>query len=185
MPATLYLARHATPDRTRTDIPYFTPPGPPLTAQGESEAAELGAFFRAAGMRHILSSPMERAHRTAQIAAEHASLPLTLAEGLIEWKPGEKDAEIKTRLWPVWEHALTLSEADGPVAMVSHGGPIAVLLAELGMEQSVIDHYKSLFDNRNPLPPAGVWEAARPDPSGAWQLRLAFTPEAYRQKLFV
>jgi drug/metabolite transporter (DMT)-like permease len=27
----IYLIRHATPDWSRTDIPYFTPPGPPLT----------------------------------------------------------------------------------------------------------------------------------------------------------
>lgn len=183
MPPLLLFVRHATPDRARTDIPYFTPPGPPLTAQGESEAVELSAFLRAAGTRHILSSPMLRAHRTAQLAAEALGLPLTLEEGLIEWKPGENDAEVKARLWPVWESAVVLSEASGPVALVSHGGPIAVLLRELGVESATIDHYKSLFDYRNPLPPAGVWEAARPN--GVWQLRLAFTPEAYRKLMLV
>lgn len=183
MPPLLHLVRHATPDRARKDIPYFTPPGPPLTAQGESEAVELSAFLRAAGARHIWASPMLRAHRTAQLAAEALGLSLTVSEGLIEWQPGETEADMKARLWPVWESAVALSEASGPVALVSHGGPIAVLLHELGLEPAVIDHYKNLFDYRNPLPPAGVWEAARPN--GVWQLRLAFTPEAYRKAMVV
>jgi broad specificity phosphatase PhoE len=37
--AIIYFIRHATPDRRRTDLSYHTPPGPPLTAQGEHEAA--------------------------------------------------------------------------------------------------------------------------------------------------
>lgn len=181
--SSIFLVRHATPDWSRTDIPYFTPPGPPLTAQGEAEAAELGAFLRDSGVKQILASPLERCHRTAQIAAESLAIPFTIDNGLTEWQPGDKEDEIKARLWPVWEQAQAFSAQTGPVALVTHGGPIAIWLSELGVDKLVIDHHKKLFDRNNPLPPAGVWQAERADER--WSLSLAFVPEAYRAKLVV
>lgn len=179
----IYLVRHATPDWSRTDIPYFTPPGPPLTAQGEAEAAELGVFLREAGVRQILASPLERCQRTAQIAAESLAIPFAVDNGLIEWKPGDKDDEVKARLRPVWEQAQTFAAQAGPMALVTHGGPIALWLSELGVDKLVIDHHKKLFDRNNPLPPAGAWRAERLN--GGWNMSLAFVPEAYRAKLVV
>jgi broad specificity phosphatase PhoE len=179
----IYLIRHATPDWSRTDIPYFIPPGPPLTAQGEAEAAQLSAFLRDAGVRQILTSPLERCQRTAQIAAESLALPFAIDNGLTEWKPGDKEDEIKARFRPVWEQAQTFCGQVGPVALVTHGGPIALWLSELGVDKLVIDHHKKLFDRNNPLPPAGAWLAERLNES--WSLSLAFVPEAYRAKLMV
>ncbi len=179
----IYLIRHATPDWSRTDIPYFTPPGPPLTEQGEAEAAQLGVFLREAGVKQILTSPMERCQRTAQIAAESLAIPFIIDNGLTEWKPGDKEDDIKARLWPVWEQAHAFSAQTGPIALITHGGPIATLLSVLGVDKLVIDHHKKLFDRNNPLPPAGAWQAERVNES--WSLRLAFVPEAYRQKLVV
>ena len=179
----IFLIRHATPDWSRTDIPYFTPPGPPLTAQGEAEAVQLSAYLREAGVQQILTSPLERCQRTAQIAAESLALPFTVDNGLTEWKPGDKDDEIKARFRPVWEQAQTYSNQVGPVALITHGGPIALWLSELGVDKLVIDHHKKLFDRNNPLPPAGVWRAERIN--GSWSLSLAFVPEAYRTKLMV
>ena len=62
----IYLARHATPDWSRTDLPYHLLPGPPLVPQGEAEAAELGRFLREAGVSRLYTSPLERARRTAE-----------------------------------------------------------------------------------------------------------------------
>ena len=177
---TLYLTRHATPDWARTDIPYFTPPGPPLTPQGEDEARELGAFLREAGVQQVWASPMERAQRTAQLAAEIIGIPFSLEPGIIEWTPGEKDEAVRARMWPVWERACQ----HNAVALITHGGPITTLLAALGLERAVIDHYKTLFDNRNPVPVAGVWRAEQATAGAPWQLTLAFVPEAYRKQLF-
>jgi broad specificity phosphatase PhoE len=179
----IYLIRHATPDWSRTDIPYFTPPGPPLTAQGEAEAAQLGVFLREAGVKHILASPLERCQRTAQIVAEMVNTPFAIDDGLTEWKPGDKDADVKARLWPVWERAQAFSAQVGPIALITHGGPIAALLGELGVDKLVIDHHRKLFDRNNPLPPAGAWQATRLNGSERWSLSLAFVPEAYRAKL--
>jgi len=181
---TIYLARHATPDWSRTDIPYHLPPGPPLTAQGESEAAELGAYLHSAGVKQIYVSPLERCQRTAHIAGQIAHAPVQETQTLAEWRPEEKEPEVRTRLQPIWETAHSLSVTLGPITLCTHGGPIAFLLAELGLEPNVLAHYRTLFDRRNPLPPAGVWRAVR-DESSKWQLQLVFTPQAYRTKWLI
>ncbi|HKZ68634.1 MAG TPA: histidine phosphatase family protein [Anaerolineales bacterium] len=179
---TLYLIRHATPDWSRTDIPYHIPPGPSLTPQGEEEARELARFLNEAGVGRLYSSPLERCLSTAHIAAEQIGSTVEVDSGLTEWAPNEKSEVVHARLWPIWERAVAAAES-GPVALITHGGPIALLLAELGLTPEAINHYKRIFDRNNPLPPAGAWQAARN--GEGWALNLAFTPEAYRAKLFV
>ncbi|MBI3240952.1 MAG: histidine phosphatase family protein [Chloroflexi bacterium] len=183
--STLYLIRHATPDWSRTDLVYHLPPGPPLTPQGEDEATQLGAFLRDAGVRRILASPLERCQRTAQIAAGEAEASFHEDASLAEWRPEEKEIDVRERLWPTWERVASASPGTGPAAFVTHGGPIAVLLKDLGLDEIVLEHYRKLFDRHNPLPPAGAWKATRPSPGSAWELSLAFTPEAYRKSLMV
>jgi broad specificity phosphatase PhoE len=175
--STVYLIRHATPDWSRTDIPYTVPPGPPLIAQGVDEAMQLGYFLREAGVGHILASPFERAAHTARIAAGVVGAPVEQDDGLAEWRPDEKADAIRVRLWPIWERARDLSQQAGPVALVTHGGPISFLLEELGLAKGVLEEHKRRFDRNNPLPPAGVWKAALPIPDAAWDLQLAFVPE--------
>jgi broad specificity phosphatase PhoE len=180
---TIYLIRHATPDWSRTDLPYHIPPGPPLTPQGEAEANELGVYLKDVGLVSISGSPLERCWRTAQIAASHIGLEPTQEPGLGEIQPGDKPEAIHARIRPMWEQAIQTSQTLGPVALVTHGGPIAVLLDRLGLIPEALNHYKKLFDRNNPLPPAGAWQATQVD--GTWQLKIAFTPAAYRSKLMV
>ena len=113
---TAYLIRHATPDWNRTDLPYYLPPGPPLTAQGEDEARQLGRFLWEAGVRLIYASPLERAWRTAEIAAGIAGASLWQETNLAEWRPEEKADDVRARAWPAWEHASALSQQAGPTA---------------------------------------------------------------------
>jgi len=179
---TIYLIRHATPDWSRTDLVYHLPPGPPLTPQGEAEAAKLGDFLRDMDVRHIFTSPLVRCSRTAEIAGGAVGLAAQEDTRLAELRPEEKAPEILARLWPVWVHAGELCLDSGPVALVTHGGPIALLLTELGLDSKQLAHYKSTFDRSNPLPPAGAWRAVRVSPDAPWSLELAFTPEAHRAR---
>jgi broad specificity phosphatase PhoE len=183
----IYLIRHATPDWTRYDLPYHKVPGPPLTSQGESEAEDLGAFLRQAGVRRIYTSPLERCRRTAEIAGQVAGVEVSQALGLAEWQPGESEAQVRERFLPVWETVLASGNGHGPepTALVSHGGPIAMLLADLGLEANALAHYRKLFDRNNPLPPAGVWRATRPAPDVPWELSLVYMPEAYKKDSLV
>jgi len=181
----LYLIRHATPDWSRTDISYTLPPGPPLTPQGEQEAAGLGEFLREAGVGQVLHSPMERCRRTAEIAAAVVGLAPQADPGLGEWQPGEAEAVVRARFWPVWERLTTNGHGAGPTALVTHGGPIAMMLAALGLDAQALAHYRKIFDRNNPLPPAGAWRAERTFPGGPWALHLVYMPEAYRKQDFV
>jgi broad specificity phosphatase PhoE len=179
---TIYLIRHATPDWSRTDLDYHRPPGPPLTAQGEAEAARLGDFLRDMHLSHLFTSPLERCLKTAAIAGAVVGLAAQEDARLAEWRPDEKAPEVRARIWPMWLHAGELCLAPGAVALITHGGPIGLLLTELGLPPKQLAHYQSLFDRHNPVPPAGAWRAVRASPDAPWSLELAFTPEAHRAR---
>lgn len=172
----IYLARHATPDWSRTDIRYDVPPGPPLTAQGEAEARQLGEFLREAGVKKIYASPLERTQRTAQLAAEAVGLPVITEELIAEWRRGENETEVASRFSGFWERICAESEQLGPIVLVTHGGPIKVMLLNLGLPRATVDEYCRKFDRGNPVPPAGVWLAANASCETPWQLELVFTP---------
>ncbi|MCZ7618952.1 MAG: histidine phosphatase family protein [Myxococcota bacterium] len=98
----VYLVRHAgtawtlTAQHTgRTDLP--------LTEQGERQARELGASLAALRVDRMLSSPLQRARRTAELA-----MPLARVEAdddLMEWDygayEGRRTAEIEVER-PGW-----------------------------------------------------------------------------------
>jgi broad specificity phosphatase PhoE len=176
---TVYLVRHATPDWSRTDLVYHLPPGPPLTAQGEVEAAHLGDFLRDMGVGQMLASPLERCLRTAAIAAETAGASLRTEPRLAEILPAEQPRQVLERVWPLWLEAGEASADGGPIALITHGGPISLLLAELGLDRQALERHQATFDRRNPLPPAGAWRAVLPTPNSAWALELAFTPDEH------
>jgi broad specificity phosphatase PhoE len=172
----LYLVRHATPDWTRTDLSYHLPPGPPLTLKGQAEAEALGIFLKEAGAGQVFTSPLQRCLHTAQIAAAHLEAPLAVVSSLVEWQPGENQEAVIKRLRPVIEKALEAGHRRGPSVVVTHGGPIAVLLEECGMQANTLSEHR-IYDNNNPLPPAGVWQARRKNEQEPWQLHLVFKPD--------
>ena len=176
----IYLARHATPDWSRTDIPYDIPPGPPLTEQGEAEARLLGEFLQDAQARHVFASPLERTQRTAQLGGEPLGLTHTTDHAIAEYRRDENDAGVFTRLMPAMEQAWALAKAEGPVVFVTHGGCVRVLLEKLGVLPDAIMHYRRQFDHQNPAPPAGVWAFTRDAEETAWQAELVFSPTALK-----
>lgn len=180
MPPTLYLVRHASPDWNRRDIPYHLPPGPPLTAQGLAEAEALGVFLRMANVHRLLSSPLERCHHTAQIAARITGAPVEVVDGLQEWQPHENKETVLARAMPVveqaWQWTLRQNGAGGAIALLTHGGPIMALLSALGIDDQTVERLR-IYDHRNLVPCAGAWEVSR-NGDAPWRMHLAFTPEA-------
>lgn len=174
---TVFLARHATPDWNRRDIPYDIPPGPPLTAQGEEEARALGNYLREQGVLMVYHSPLERTRRTAEIAAGICGAALEESLEIAEWRRDEDEATLLARVRPFWEQACAESARSGPIALVTHGGCVLALLNWLQLPKSEIEHYRSQCDHRNPLPPAACWLTT---PSagftGGWEARLSFSP---------
>ena len=82
---TVHLVRHgetawtATAQHTgRTDLP--------LSDQGERQARELGARFAALRFDRIVSSPLRRARRTAELSMPHSRVEID--DDLMEWDYG-------------------------------------------------------------------------------------------------
>lgn len=174
----IYLARHATPDWSRTDIRYDIPPGPPLVPAGEAEAAQLGEFLRTAGVTKVYASPLERTRRTAEIVGEVSGATVEEHTHIAEYRREEQDADVLARMLATWQLAVDESRRNGPVAFVSHGGPLRVLLEHFGVDSDVLWHYRRQFDHQNPLPPAGAW-AVTVNGDDRPQLELAFSPGPY------
>jgi len=184
-PASLtHLIRHASPDRSRTDLRYDVPPGPPLTPEGEDEAERLGRWLRDQPVTALWASPLERTRRTAELAAAAAGIPVVHdVAGLAEWVRGEAEAAVLERFRPVWHGALAEAEAGRPIGLVTHGGPIRALLRALGLEEDHLGHYVRQFDNGNPMPPAGVWRTARVAGGNRWEVGLVFSPRPFQPHL--
>ena len=175
-PKSIYLIRHATPDWTRKDIPYNIPPGPSLIAKGERQARQLAAFLQQSQVKHVYTSPMQRALQTAQIVIQTVQIPYEINQDLIEWKPDESEESVKGRIWPFINNQFS-QNLDGDLAFVSHGGPITLLLKAFGMQPELLDQYCHSFDGNNPLPPAGAWKVTPLDGNNEWQMDLVFKPD--------
>ncbi len=181
--ACIYLIRHATPNWSRKDIPYDIPPGPGLTPQGEMEATRLGEFIRQVDLRKLYHSPLERACRTAEIAAGIAQIPIQEIDEITELRAGVTDEQYAAHLLPVWDRVVAESRRTGPLGLVTHGGPIRILLQTLGLSGKQIESYKTRFDGKNPLPPAGVWQAELVPGATFWRLTLVFVPAIWETNL--
>jgi len=173
----VFLARHATPDWNRKDIRYDVAPGPPLVPEGEEEARTLGSYFRTSGVHSIVASPLVRTLHTAELAGEVAGAAVRVEAGVAEYRREENDDAVFARYNDVFEQVWTEAEKTGPVAIISHGGPVRVMLERFGIAAEHIWHYRRQFDHQNPLPPAGAWEITRVD--DRWQANLVFAPQAF------
>ena len=137
-------------------------PGVALSPEGFDQAARLAGFYRGAAIRAVLSSPVQRAHETAQPIAAGLNLPITTVDGLSEiafgaWTGARFDDLEGQARWRVWNAARSLttppdgesmgeaqarvirclldhSSAGGEIIAVSHSDVIKAVLAHvLGM----------------------------------------------------
>lgn len=145
----LWLARHGetewTLSRQHTSVTDI-----PLTERGERQAAALGARLAGGAFDLVLSSPAQRARRTAEIAGFGDRLELD--DDFREWRYGEYEgvttAEIRrTRPdWDLWRDgnpggespAEVAARADRLVARIRERAPARVLLFGHGHMSRVV-----------------------------------------------
>jgi broad specificity phosphatase PhoE len=174
----IFLIRHATPHWGHTDIPYDIVPGPVLSPTGEKEAEALATFLKSEGVVKLYCSPFERGTRTARIVSKINQIPYVEDKDLTEWREvDEPESHVRERMISIFERAAKESAKMGPIGLVSHGGPIALLLLELGVNNDELASYRKKFDTTNPLPPAGVWKVERRSGGEDWKFQLAFIPK--------
>lgn len=174
---TIYIARHASPDWSRIDIAYDRPPGPPLTPQGEREAIELGEYLRSCGIAQLYASPLERARRTAELAAQVVDIQPQIENAIAEWRRDETADLVTKRVKPFWDRIVAVSLSVGPICLVTHGGSMRLILRNLGLTSEHLEPFTSRFDHHNPAPPAGLWRAVHDSTDNQWKLNLVFTPD--------
>lgn len=178
MTTKIYLARHATPDPSQKDLQYDVMPGPALSKQGEAEALLMGEFLRVEKIKKIYTSPYERTQQTARLAAGVTEVPVVTRLELAEWRHDETEKDVRARLDDWFEHVCRESELSGPVCLISHGGPLGIMLMNLGMPRAVVKSYCLKFGGKQAAPHAGIWRATRSMAGGRWQLDLVFMPNA-------
>ena len=174
----IFLVRHASPEWGYDHIPYDILPGPFLSPQGEKEAQALAEFLKSQGIVKIYYSPFERSARTAKIVSAAIGIRAVEEKDLFEWRElDEPERPVRTRMSSVVERIARESENVGSIGLVSHGGPIALLMLELGIQPDEIAPYRKMFDTTNPLPPAGVWKIEKNHREDRWNFQLVFTPK--------
>jgi len=104
--AELWLVRHGETEWSRDGL-HTSRTDLPLTARGETEARGLATLLRGTTFDLVLSSPRERARRTAGLAGFGE---VHVEDDLAEWDYGEYEG-ISTRTireavpdWTVWTH---------------------------------------------------------------------------------
>jgi broad specificity phosphatase PhoE len=174
----ILILRHATPDWNRTDIPYDIPPGPPLSLKGEKEAEALAEFLRTQDVAKLYYSPFERSARTARLISALNGIACLEDKRLSEWREvDETEPQVRERMFSIFKRAARESAEIGPIGLVSHGGPVALLLQELGIHPDHLAIYRKQFDGPNPLPPAGAWKTEQGPGDDTWNFSLEFIPD--------
>ncbi len=155
----LLLIRHGENEYTRTGKLAGWTKGVTLNEAGRQQAAALAARLKDAGIRHLYSSPLERARETAAPVAAALGLKVEIRPGLGEvqygrWTGRSLKVLARTRLWRVVQQlpsamvfpegesmraaqlrivdALDAIARDHPKAMVavfSHSDPIKMAVA--------------------------------------------------------
>lgn len=85
---TLYLVRHGENPANITHEFSYKLVDYSLTPKGVLQAEQTAAFFKDREINAIYSSPLKRAHETAQIIADPHCLPVTVVEGFREVNVG-------------------------------------------------------------------------------------------------
>jgi broad specificity phosphatase PhoE len=148
---TIYLLRHGRDVNPRNLIKGRLP-GFPLSEKGRGDAKEAAKILKGMEIQRIYSSPLQRAHQTAQIIADELSLPgVAVLDDLneMEAKPAGKSRKLMEgvshrKYLQNYEHPGSIvermqcacrqmvQENEGEaVAAVSHGWPITILKKSL------------------------------------------------------
>ncbi len=116
--AELWIVRHGQTEWSR-DGKHTSHTDLPLTPEGEVAARELGERLAGTAFDLVLSSPRQRATRTAELAGFEG---VELSEDLVEWDYGDYEGlttpEIRRTVpgWTVWSHPSPGGESEPAVA---------------------------------------------------------------------
>jgi len=115
--AQLWLVRHGETEWSR-DGRHTSRTDLPLTSAGEAEARGLGPLLQATPFDLVLSSPRQRARRTAELAGFPDA---HVEDDLVEWDYGDYEGITTPQIresvpgWTVWSHPVPGGETPDDV----------------------------------------------------------------------
>lgn len=77
---------------------------PPLSSRGRARAKQIGRSFRNKGVKHIHSSPRQRARETAEEISKHTGAPVTVHPELEPWDVGSMSGAKVNSVRPVLDY---------------------------------------------------------------------------------
>jgi len=130
----------------------------PLNDVGLAQARTAADLLRSRGIRSIVSSPLSRAHDTANIAAERIGRPVNLDDGLREVAFGVQEGQPMAAWFDDWVAGAFTPEGaepfadlriravlaanralkhEAPMLIVAHGALFRALRAEMGLPPNI------------------------------------------------
>lgn len=172
-----YFIRHGETDWNRRRI-YTGSKDIPLNQFGIRQAESAAHILKDEPIQHIVSSPLIRAHHTAEIIAEHIGSAITILDDLKEccwgvmegqlvddgtifqrWANGsphagaEKVEDFDQRVMRGFQLALSIP---GPILIVSHGGVYSTLQRTIFNGAVRVENCSPIC-HRPPEPPNASW----------------------------
>lgn len=93
----LVLIRHGETD-WNVEGRYQGQADPPLNKKGLEQARQLAGEMEDLGLDLIYSSPLQRAHQTAEILADHLEIPLHIEPRLMEIHQGDWQTRLRSEI---------------------------------------------------------------------------------------
>jgi broad specificity phosphatase PhoE len=162
----------------------------PLTDKGEQDAVALAPALRGVHFDRILSSPLQRARRTAELAGVS---DVELDDQLVEWNYGEYEGRTRVEIqqdhpdWSVWRDGCPGGESptqiadrvdrviervrsiEGRVLLFGHGHILRALAARwltqpvaLGAHLELVTGRVSVLGHDRGTPTLELWNAPSP-----------------------
>lgn len=104
----------------------------PLTERGRLQASQTAEFLAGRDIDEVFSSPMKRAHETAQIIAGRLGKNVTVLEGFREVNVGELEGrDFSPEAWSVYHQVVGEWFAGNPLAVFSGGEDYVTLWARM------------------------------------------------------
>jgi broad specificity phosphatase PhoE len=135
-----YLVRHCDV-RNPKGVLYGHLPDFPLSDKGVKQAHALGRYFAGRNVRHLYSSPLERARQTAEVIAAYLdSVPIIYTEDLVETRFGLYLQGVPPKQVP-WRRPLWFVHMLWP-GVLPNDESVAALAARLGrpIARVITDH---------------------------------------------
>ncbi|MBM3906336.1 MAG: histidine phosphatase family protein [Thaumarchaeota archaeon] len=144
----IIFLRHGQAQNNTSRVLAGRAPGVQLTPKGITQANDIGRFLKSLDISHIYASPIERAHKTAQIVGDHVGLPTTVDERLYEIEMGKFSGMAYDDLYAKHGNIFLKFYQDDPI--IEENG-VETFMQVKSRVMSIVDHVRKEHSGKNVL----------------------------------